>query len=429
MSWKRSRRRRRWLPRLRPWAGRRLPEELRAESVAVLSGGLPEGLADPAFEELLARIETSPVLAGNRVRVYKDGTAAFDAMLAALDGARDEVLLEAYIFRDDETGRAFRDALVRASQRGAKVRVLADGLGSFDTAETFWDTMRSGGIEARTFHPLLARFWDFAFRDHRKILVVDRRIGFTGGMNIGVEYGSSRRSPRKARLRGHTWRDTQVRVEGPTAWEMAIVFGEGWERAGGAPLDLPPLSETEDTGARILTLDTRPGRGTDEMASILTAITSACRRRLWVTNAYFAPKKGALARLEAAVQRGVDVRLLLPGVSDVPLVRRAGRGYYGVLLERGVRIFEYGAAVLHAKTLVADEQAAVVGSTNLDYRSFDFNAELNLVMLCPETNAALAAAYEKDLEGSTEILLPDWKRRPLLEKLGERLARCLAPIL
>jgi cardiolipin synthase len=397
--------------------------------VALLSGALPGGLVDPAFEELLTRIETSPVLAGNQVRVYTDGSAAFEAMLAAIDGAREEVLLEAYIFRDDDTGQAFRDALVRASGRGAKVRVLADGLGSFDTAEAFWDSMRSGGIEARTFHPLFARFWDFAFRDHRKILVVDRRVGFTGGMNIGVEYGSSRRSPRKARPRGHTWRDTQVRVEGPTAWEMAIVFEEGWKRAGGAALDLPPLSETDGPGARILTLDTRPGRGTDEMASTLTAIGAASRRRFWVTNAYFAPKKGTLTRLEAAVQRGVDVRLLLPGVSDVPIVHRAGRGYYTALLERGVRIFEYGAAVLHAKTLVADEQMAVVGSTNLDYRSFDFNAELNLVMLCPQTNAALAAAYEKDLEGSTEILLPDWKRRPLLQKLGDRLARCLAPLL
>jgi cardiolipin synthase A/B len=427
MPWKRPHRRRRWLPRLRPWAGRRLPKALRAENVATLAGALPGGLADPAFEELLTRIETSTVLAGNRVRVYTDGTEAFDAMLTAIDGAREEVLLEAYIFRDDDTGLAFRDALVRASERGARVRVLADGLGSFDTGETFWASMQSRGVETRTFHPLLARFWDFAFRDHRKILVVDRRTGFTGGMNIGVEYGSSRRSKRRAR--GHAWRDTQVRVEGPTAWEMAIVSGEGWERAGGAPLDLQPFSESDGPGARILTLDTRPGRGTDEMASILTAIASASRRRLWITNAYFAPKQGALTRLAAAVQRGVDVRLLLPGVSDVPLVRRAGRGYYAALLERGVRIFEYGAAVLHAKCLVADEHVAVVGSTNLDYRSVDFNAELNLVMLCPSTTAALAQAFERDLEGSAEILGDDWKRRPLLEKLGERLARCLAPLL
>lgn len=429
MSWKRRRRRRRWLPRLRPWAGRRLPKALRAQNVALLASALPGGLADPAFEELLSRIETSPVLPGNGVRVYTDGSEAFDAMLAAIDGAREEVLLEAYIFRDDETGRTFADALGRAGERGARVRVLADGFGSFHTADAFWDRLRSRRVEARTFHPLLARFWDFAFRDHRKILVVDRRIGFTGGMNIGVEYGSSRRSPRKARLRGHTWRDTQVRVEGPTAWEMAVVFGEGWERAGGAPLGLPPLSVTGGPGARILTLDTRPGRGTDEMASTLTAIAAASRRRLWITNAYFAPKKAALRRLEAAVGRGVDVRLLLPGVSDVPLVHRAARGYYRALLERGVRVYEYSAALLHAKTLVADDRVAVVGSTNLDYRSLDFNAELNLVMLCPETNAALAAAYEKDLEGSTEIRLPDWNRRPLLQKLGDRLARCLAPLL
>jgi cardiolipin synthase len=427
---KRARRaRRRWFPRLRPWAGRRLPKALRAENVARLAGALPGGLADPGLEALLARIEASPVLPGNQVSVYTDGTEAFAAMLEAIDGARDEVLLEAYIFRDDETGAAFGQALSRASERGARVRVVADGFGSFETNEGFWETLRARGVEVRIFHPLLARFWDFAFRDHRKLLVVDRRTGFTGGMNIGAEYGSSRRSRRRARAHARTWRDTQVRVEGPTACEMAVVFGEGWERAGGEPFELAPLDLTDVPGTRILTLDTRPGRGTDELASVLTAIGAASRRRLWITNAYFAPKKGTLERLAAAVRRGVDVRLLLPGLSDVPLVQRAGRGSYRRLLQRGVRIFEYRPAVLHAKSLVGDEQVAVVGSTNLDHRSFAWNAECNLVMLCPQTNAALASAFERDLERATEILLSDWIRRPLLQRLGDRLARCLAPVL
>src|SRR5262249_44346332 len=200
--------------------------------------------------------------------------------------------------------------------------------------------------------------WDWAFRDHRKILVVDRRMGFTGGMNIGVEYGSSVRSRR--RTQGRTWRDTQVRVQGPTAWEMAIVFGEGWVRSGGAPLDLPPLTAKEKPGARILTLDTRPGRGTDELASIMTSVVAAARKRVWITNAYFAPRRGAIDRLEQAVRRGVDVRLLVPGLSDVPLVRHAAHGYYRPLLECGIRIFEYQDAILHAKSLVADDLVGVV---------------------------------------------------------------------
>ncbi len=424
---RRPRKRRRWLPRLRPLAGRRLPKELRAENVGRLAAALPDGLRDPGFEALLTRIETSPVLSGNRVTVFTDGTEAFASMLEAIDGTATEVLLEAYILRDDETGQAFRDALGRAAERGAAVRVLTDGFGSSETSEAFWDSLRVRGADARIFHPLLARFWDFAFRDHRKLLVVDRRIGFTGGMNIGVEYGSSRRSARRAK--GHAWRDTQVRVEGPTAWEMAVVFGEGWERSDGPPLDLGPLTAVEAPGARIVTLDTRPGRGTDEMVSTLTAIVAAARKRVWITSAYFAPRASAIERLHAAVRRGVDVRLLLPGISDVTLMRRAGRGYYAALLESGVRVFEYRTAVLHAKSLLADDLVAVVGSANLDYRSLHFNAECNLVMLCPKTNAALAEAFEEDLAHSTEIRLAEWKRRPLLDRLGNRLARCLAPVL
>jgi cardiolipin synthase A/B len=427
MKWRKRRGRRRWLPRLRPFAGRRLPKPLRAENVSRLARELPQGLRDPGFEDLLTRIETSPVLSGNRVAVYTDGTEAFASMLEAIDAAEKEVLLEAYIFRDDETGVAFRDALLRASGRGVMVRVLADSFGSLETREDFWASLRSRNVDVRFFHPLLARFWDWAFRDHRKILVADRRVGFTGGMNIGVEYGSSVLSRRRAQ--GHTWRDTQVRVEGPTAWEMAVVFGEGWARAGGAPLDLPPLTVTEVPGARILTLDTRPGRGTDELVSILTAVVAAARKRLWITNAYFAPKPRAIERLAAAVERGVDVRLLLPGLSDVPVVRHAAHGYYAALLEGRIRIFEYEGAILHAKSLVADDLVGVVGSTNLDYRSFHLNAECNLVILDEKTSSALVRAFETDLTHSREITAEEWRARPFLHGLGDQVARCLAPVL
>jgi cardiolipin synthase len=413
---------------VRPFPGRRLPKGLRAENVARLAGALPQGTEDPGLEPLLARIESSPVFSGNRVAIYTNGTDAFTAMLAAIDTAASEVLLEAYIFRDDATGRAFSESLGRAAARGVRVRVLADGLGSSETSGAFWESLRSAGVEVRIFHPLLARFWDAAFRDHRKILVVDCRIAFTGGMNIGEEYGSSRRSTRRIR-KSRAWRDTQVRVEGPTAWEMAVVFGEGWERTGGDPLHLPPLTASDAPGSRILTLSTRPGRGVDELASILTALVAAARRRVWITNSYFAPRRRAIGTLAAAVGRGVDVRLLLPGQSDVALIRHAGHGFFGELLRRGARVFEYQPAVLHAKTLVVDERVCVVGSTNLDYRSFDFNAECNLVILCETTNATLAAAFENDLSVSTEIRLAAWRRRTFLHRAGDRLARCLAPVL
>lgn len=417
---------RRFRPFPRPRLGHRLPSELRAGRVGRLAGALPDGVLDPGFETLLRRIDGSPIHRGNRVEVFTRGADAFGAMCTALLGAREEILLESYILRDDATGRSFLEMLAGATRRGVQVRVLADAAGSFGTRRAFWREMAAHGIEVRLFHPLAKGLWNQVFRDHRKILVVDRRIGFTGGMNIGREYGSMPWSkPHK------TWRDTHVRIEGPAAWEMAVVFAEGWRRADGKPFDLPDLVAGPDAppGAGILVLDSRPMRGHVESASVLAAIAGAARRTLWITNAYFAPGHAALKVLGAAARRGVDVRLLLPGATDAPIVRHAGHGFYSALLASGVRVFEYQAAVLHAKSLVADDYVAVVGSSNLDFRSFYFNAECNLVILDQAAAEALAVAFRTDLEQSNEIERAPWRARPPLHRLGDRLARQLAPLL
>jgi cardiolipin synthase len=247
-------------------------------------------------------------------------------------------------------------------------------------------------------------------------------------MNIGEEYGSWRRRRAKA---GETWRDTHVRVRGPAAWEMAVVFSEGWRHAGGSAFEMEPLpaEAVEAPGVRVLVLDSRPQRGQAESAAVMAALAAAARRSLWITNAYFAPGRRALEVLGEAAERGVDVRLLLPGKSDVPLARRAGHGYFGALLERGVRIFEYQPAILHAKTLVADGRVSLVGSTNLDFRSFLFNAECDLLMMDAPTGALMEKAFLTDLENSAEILLPDWRRRSWPKRIGDRVARWLSPLL
>jgi cardiolipin synthase len=189
------------------------------------------------------------------------------------------------------------------------------------------------------------------------------------------------------------------------------------------------LRETDGNGAKTLVLDSRPGRGYAETASVLAAVVGACRQRLWVTNSYFAPRRNAIDVLGRAAQRGVDVRLLLPGISDVPLVRHAGHGYFEQLLASGVRIFEYQPAILHAKTLVADDYVTVVGSSNLDFRSFHFNAECNVLILDEETAQATASAFEHDLAGSVEIQLDQWRKRSVAHRFGDALARCLSPLL
>jgi cardiolipin synthase len=380
-------------------------------------------LRDPAFADLLHRIDQGPVLGGNRVEVFFQGVQAFAAMCRSIDAARTEILLESYILKDDETGWGFLEALAGARARGVDVRVLADFFGSFATRRRFWAEMRRRGIEVRLFNPLFPHIFLQPFRDHRKILVVDRRVGFTGGMNIGDEYGSARRSRRGP------WRDTHARVEGAAAWEMATVFSEAWHRSGGSLLSLEPLEKSPPSPVEILTLDSRPGRGHGETASVLTAIVAAARRRVWITNAYFAPRARAVTSLAAAADRGVDVRLLLPGRTDVPLVRHAGHGYYADLLRRGLRVFEYEAASLHAKTLVADDFVSVVGSSNLDFRSFHFNAECNLVILDEPIGKIMAAAFERDLTGAREITATLWRRRNPLHALADRAARLLAPAL
>jgi cardiolipin synthase len=412
-----------WHPVLRPRAGRRLPRELRPENVAALAAALPDGLRDPGFAQLLHRIDQGPVLGGNRVEMFLRGDEAFGSMSRAIDSAQSEILLESYILRDDATGRRFLEALASARSRGVRVRVLVDFVGSFATGRGFWEQMRRHGIEVRLFNPRFPHLLFQPFRDHRKILVVDRRVAFTGGMNIADEYGSG-----IAPHRG-PWRDTHARVEGTTAWELATVFSEAWSRAGGSPLALEPLQKNPPGPVSILTLDSRPGRGHGETASALGAIVAAARRRIWITNAYFAPRRRAVLFLAEAARRGVDVRLLLPGPTDVPLVRHAGHGYFRELLAKGVRVFEYGAAILHAKTLVADDFVSVVGSTNLDFRSFHFNAECNLVILDAGVGRTFAATFEEDLTRSTEITAAGWRGRRPLHALCDSAARLLAPLL
>jgi cardiolipin synthase len=400
---------------------------LQARNVGRLAASLPQGVRDPAFEPLLRRIDQAPFHGGNEVTVVHRGQEAFQLMRRAIEGAAEEILLESYIFKDDATGWEMLSLLGQASSRGVAVRVLADAFGSLWTRSGFWREMRSRGCEVRLFHPVFPYFWRQFFRDHRKILVVDRRIAFIGGMNIAEEYGSPR-----VRGRVRVWRDTHARVEGPAAWELALVFSEAWYRAGGTPLEIPSL-EVEDakaaSGARVLVLDSRPLRGHQESASVLAAIVGAARRSVLITNAYFAPSSVAIEVLGAAARRGVDVRLLLPGTSDVPLVRHAGHGYFEELLARGVRIFEYAAAVLHSKTMVADGFVSVVGSTNLDFRSFRFNAECNLVVLDEATGASMAASFEEDLTRSEEIRSEPWRRRGLGHRWGDALARRLSPLL
>ena len=416
--------RERWRAVLYPVLGRRLPRALRAKRAGRVAATWPDGVRAPEFEEMVARIDTGPVHRGDRIEVFHHGVEAGAAVRAAIEGAQEEVLLETYILKDDATGNALLELLGRAAARGVKVRVLADAVGSWFTKRQFWERMAGQGIEVRLFHPLLRHFFDLFRRDHRKIIVVDRRIGFTGGMNVADEYGVAQNFPEI-----QAWRDTHVRLEGTTAWGLAIVFNEGWERAGGTALRLPEKPATPPTGAKTIVLSCRPGRGHAETSAVLAATMGAARRTLWITNSYFAPHPAVLGRLCAAAKRGVDVRLLLAGQTDVPVVRRVGRASYARLLASGVRIFEYQPTVMHAKTVVVDDWASMIGSSNLDYRSYYLNAECNVLILDEATGCGMGRSFLQDLEQATEIGPETWARRSRWARQADVFYRWLSPLL
>jgi len=409
---------------LRPRSGRRLSPALQPQAAYQAGIQLSDGLASASFAELLSGIDGGATIhPGNRIRLFFAGAAAMDAMVAAIAGAEREVLIESYIFRDDETGARFQRELQRAADRGLTVRVLADAFGSWRTHGHFWRELASSGVEVRLYNSTMATLLWQPFRDHRKILVVDRSTGFTGGMNIADEYGSSTR-PRHA-----VWRDTHMRVDGPAALEMAAVFAEGWERANGERLHLDEGAATTCGDVEIMVQDAIRGRGHHEMVAVLAALLGAARERVWMTTAYFVPGRRGARVIETTARRGVDIRLLVPGRSDVRIARHAGHGHFRPLLDAGARIFEYEPAILHAKTLVADGCVSIVGSANMDLRSYRFNAECNLVLFDRGVGEKLERQFLADLEHSEEILPATWLRRSLGHRLLDAGAYVLGPLL
>lgn len=437
---------------LAPRPRRRLPRDLRADRAYVLATTLAHGVRDGQFRDLVEQIDGMAAVPAHATRLYVDGGEAVSAAVQAIAAAREEILVETYILRDDRIGWLLRDQLAAAVARGVRCHVLADAVGSLATRRRYWQSLAAGGVQVQQFHPLSLDLVTNFRRDHRKLLIVDRAVAFTGGMNIGAEYGSSLRAELRTRWwlrwrhlgaeRPDAWRDTMVRLDGPVAAQLAAVFAEGWARAGGAPLPalaeaqwhdeprgvattvpLPLVPTVREGESDVLILDARPGRGQPETIAILAATLGAARRRAWITTPYFAPPDAALTLLADAVRRGVDVRLLLPAHSDVPLLHWAAQGAYTRLLRAGVRLFEYEAAILHAKTMVVDDAVAVVGSANLDYRSFWHNAECTVLVWDDVLAGALAAAFTEDGTLAREVTARAWRDAPFWVHLRAWMAR------
>ncbi len=405
-----------------------------ARSRAVLEQLASRGRPTDIFERHLALEEAivgSPLTTGNRVTLLRDGPATYQAMIAAIAAAREHIHLETYILEDDEVGQRFAQALIERQRAGVKVLLLRDGVGTLGTPEAFFQRLTEAGVQVLEFNPvnpLRARGdWELNQRDHRKLLIVDGHIAFLGGINISSVYSGGSFSQR-SRLRpggGPAWRDTDLRLEGPVVAELQKLFLAAWvAQQGPAPDTRNPFPPPRAAGAQVVrAIGSSPEEPFSLIyATLLSAIGSA-ETSVHLTNAYFAPDPQLLAALEAAAARGVDVRLILPSQTDSWLIFHAGRGYYERLLRAGVKIHERRGVLLHSKTALVDGVWATVGSTNLDWRSFLHNHELNAVVLGVEFGAQLQALFAADLAGSEEITLEAWRRRPLSLRAKELFAR------
>jgi cardiolipin synthase len=358
-------------------------------------------------QQALSRAAGAPLLGGNAVELMIDAAAHYDAWLAAIRGARQRVLLENYIVRDDAVGRAFRDALVERAQAGVLVAVIVDWIGCLGQSRSaFWSPLRAAGGQVRVFNPpQLGEPFGWVSRDHRKLLVVDGTHGFLSGVCISEKWlGDAARGVLP-------WRDTGVALHGPVVAELESAFVQSWDSIGPplANLAEAPASSASAGDVELRLIVTQPA--TAGMYRLDQLIASMARQTLWLTDAYFVGIAPYVQALVAASRDGVDVRLLVPGSSDIPAVASLSRSGYRPLLRAGIRVFEWNGSMLHAKTAVADGQWARVGSSNLNIASWLGNREIDVAVENTAFAGQLAAQYERDLQNATEIVLAPHRRR------------------
>ena len=366
----------------------------------------------------------APLIAGNRAHLLLDGPQTYAAMFAAVREAKHHVNVETYLFEDDEVGRQFADLLMQKRREGVTVRLIYDAVGSIASDDKFFEKLTAQGIEVAEFRPLEpVTIWRVNNRDHRKLVVVDGRVAFTGGINISDTYSSgsaSRPGPAKGKETG--WRDTNVEVRGPVVKSLQSIFMETWRRLGKQAQPSPDLfPDIDKVGEHLLQVVASDGGDSNEFRiydAYLTAIREA-RERIWITQAYFAPNRELRRALADAVARGVDVRIIVPGFTDSGLIFHASRATYEELLQANVKLFEYTEALLHSKTAVIDGVWSTVGSCNIDPRSFAHNNELNVAVVGREFAHEMEAMFRRDLKQTRPIDAAGWAKRPMSHKVKE----------
>lgn len=382
------------------------------------------GVRDIAFLQTMHALTGTALSEGNRVTVLRNGVQIFPAMLAAIKAAKKTINLEFYIYWDGEIARTFAQALAERARAGVKVNVVLDAVGSSSTSPELIVFMERNGIAVEWYHPL--RWYTLSranHRTHRKLLVVDGEIGFCGGVGIADVWLGD------ADSKDH-WRDTVVKVEGPVVTQMQFAFMDNWIKSRGELLTgldyFPQIPRQGNMLTQVLKSSPSEGSSATKLMFIVSIVSA--KKSIYISSAYFLPDRDTIRAFEGAVRRGVDVRVIVPGeYTDVPIARHAGRLYYGHLLRRGIRIFEYQPTMMHAKTMVVDGIWTTVGSSNFDDRSFRLNDEVNVNIFDESIAAEMEKMFFEDLARSEEITRRRWLGRPWLDRLKERVSAWLKP--
>jgi len=377
---------------------------------------------DPQFRRAIGTLLGPPLVGGNRAQELLNGDQIFPAMLGAIKGAKQTITFETYIYWSGDIGNEFASALSERAKAGVKVHVLLDWLGSAKIDESMLDEMRAAGVEIRKFHkPSWYNLARLNNRTHRKLLVVDGAVGFTGGVGIAPQWTGNGQN-------ADHWRDSHFRIEGPVVAQMQAVFMENWLKVTGKVMHgenyFPALQPVGTSDAQVFS--SSPSGGSESMQLMYQLSITAAKTSIDLSSAYFVPDDMTRQVLVDALQRGVTVRIITPGeIIDTDTVRAASRGTWGPLLKAGAKIYEYQPSMYHCKVMIVDNLLVSVGSTNFDNRSFRLNDEANLNVYDTAFAQRQTVIFEADLKNAREVTFQAWAARPWKEKLMERLALLL----
>ncbi|SEB19160.1 cardiolipin synthase [Pedobacter hartonius] len=408
----------------------RIREQVYLESKKIWDTVPDEILKYQKLAQLLLNDGMSYLTGNNKVQVLLNGEQKFPEVLRCLREAKDHIHIEYYIFEDDHIGNAIKDILIEKAKSGVRVRLIYDDFGSRSIRKNVITELREAGVEAYPFYRILfiALANRINYRNHRKIIVIDGHIGFTGGINVSDRYINTEENKDQV-----FWRDTHVKITGTGAFYLQYLFICDWNFCADEALKVEPgfFYEPKENGGDAVVQIAASGPDSDNptiLFSLIQAIGMA-EEEILITTPYFIPGESLLDAMTVAALSGVRVVLLVPDKSDSRMVAAAARSFYSELLAAGVEIYQYEKGFIHAKTMVSDQQLSVIGTANMDNRSFELNFEVNAVIYDNDTAEEMTRIFYQDLKVSRKIDAAEWEKRPLYKQLPEKLARLLSPLL